>query len=86
MVGYDIFVAGNIQMLHCKQYMQIYSSFLHVSLYFCLFASQSCVISGLISSLLGITLPDEFMYPWRMKDRKQLYLSQTKQNLFLIKG
>lgn len=53
---------------------------------FCLFASQSYVIPVLVSSLVDVTLPDEFMYPWRMKDRNQLYLSQTKQNLSLIKG
>jgi len=65
--------------------MQIYGSILHVSVYF-LFMSQSCVIPGLVSSLLAVTLPDEFMYLWRMKDRNELYLTQTKQNFSPIKG
>lgn len=53
---------------------------------FCLFVSQSYIIPGVVFSLLDDALPDEFMYPWRMKDRNQLYLSQTKQNFSLIIG
>lgn len=66
-------------------YMQIYISFLYVGIHF-LFVSQSYVIPGVVFSLLDDALPDEFMYPWRTKDRNQLYLSQTKQNFSLIIG
>lgn len=53
---------------------------------FCLFPSQSCVIPGIASSLLDVTLPDEFMHPQGMKDRNQLYLSQTKKIMSPVKG